>query len=70
MPRAQLLMPGLMPGKKGGPYYLAYDSFTRADGPLGDSEASGPLGAATIRAWNAADFAITGGRVFTTGGRR
>jgi len=47
-------------------YYLAYDSFTRANADsLGSTETSGPLGGATARAWTTigGDFDINGNAV-------
>jgi len=45
-------LPTTLAGRSQSAYYLAYDSFTRADaGSLGNTEPVGPLGGAVVRAW-------------------
>lgn len=56
-------------GRSRGYYYLAYDSFTRGDaGSLGNTESSGPLGGAIVRAWQTggATWAIVSGEAVNT----
>lgn len=49
------------------PTPLAYDTFTRADGALGSSEATGPDGQSTPQlAWTGATWAISSGKAVNT----
>ena len=59
-------LPTTFAGRSRNTYYLAYDSFTRANSDnLGNTEAVGPLGGAVIRAWQVigGDFDISGNNV-------
>ena len=49
------------------PIALAYDTFARADGAIGSTEAAGPDGQTTpIRVWNGATWTISGGLAVNT----
>jgi len=63
-------LPTTLAGRSQSAYYLAYDSFTRADaGSLGNTEPVGPLGGAVVRAWQTgagSTWAIVSGEVVDT----
>jgi len=63
-------LPTTLAGRSQNAYYLAYDSFTRADaGSLGNTEPVGPLGGAVVRAWSTgagSTWAIVSGEAVNT----